>query len=81
MQTQSISNHHGIFEFVRAFKTFSTRHMNEMDNTPGKSRWQTRFHDHIISNEQELNRIRQYIFDNPSKWEKDSLKEPNLSYE
>ena len=27
--------------------------------------WQTRFHDHVIRNDDELNRIRQYIINNP----------------
>ncbi len=67
--TKPNSNNHGIFEFIRAFKTFSTRRMNELDNTAGKSRWQSRFHDHVIRNEQELHRIRQYIMNNPTKWE------------
>src|SRR5450759_2000167 len=47
-QPQSSTTKHGIFEFVRALKTFSSRRMNELDNTAGKSRWQSRFHDHII---------------------------------
>jgi len=33
--------------------------------------WQPRFHDRIIRNEEELNRIRQYIIDNPTKWDWD----------
>ncbi len=33
--------------------------------------WQPRFHDRIIRNNDELNRIRQYIIDNPLKWELD----------
>ncbi|MBF0429715.1 MAG: transposase [Fibrobacteria bacterium] len=33
--------------------------------------WQTRFHDHIIRDEDELNRIRQYIILNPLKWNDD----------
>jgi REP element-mobilizing transposase RayT len=33
--------------------------------------WQSRFHDHIIRNEKELNNIRQYIDNNPAKWEFD----------
>ena len=33
--------------------------------------WQSRFHDRIIRNEDELNRIRQYIIDNPLKWDLD----------
>lgn len=30
--------------------------------------WQPRFHDRIIRNDAELNRIRKYIDDNPKKW-------------
>jgi len=33
--------------------------------------WQPRFHDHIIRNEDDLNRIRQYIIDNPKNWNSD----------
>jgi hypothetical protein len=33
--------------------------------------WQSRFHDRIIRNEKELNNIRQYIDNNPAKWEFD----------
>lgn len=36
--------------------------------------WQSRFHDHIIRNDQEFQRIRNYIINNPIKWETDSLK-------
>ncbi|BAZ44499.1 hypothetical protein NIES4102_15090 [Chondrocystis sp. NIES-4102] len=34
-------------------------------------RWQPRFHDHIIRDEKSLSRIRQYIVNNPAKWELD----------
>lgn len=40
--------------------------------------WQSRFHDRIIRNENELNRIRQYIIDNPLKWELDRNNLENL---
>ena len=33
--------------------------------------WQERFWDEIIRNERTLNKIRQYIVDNPMKWEQD----------
>jgi len=73
VSTDSKSKMHGIFEFVRALKTFSSRRMNNLENTAGKQRWQTRFHDHIIRDEQELIRIQQYIHNNPSSWDNDSL--------
>ena len=65
---------HGIFEFVRALKTFSSRRMNELDKTPGKPRWQPQFHDRIIRNAREFYRKQRYILNNPSNWNKDSLK-------
>jgi len=62
---------HGLFEFVRALKTFSSRRINELRNSPGMPVWQPRFHDRIIRNENELNRIREYIVNNPHNWVKD----------
>ena len=35
--------------------------------------WQPRFHDHIIRNQDELNRIAEYIQNNPAKWALDQL--------
>ncbi|NJO68999.1 MAG: hypothetical protein HC830_06660 [Bacteroidetes bacterium] len=32
--------------------------------------WQPRFHDHIIRNDQEFQRIRNYIINNPKNWER-----------
>jgi len=33
--------------------------------------WQRSFHDRIIRNEKELNKIRQYICNNPIQWDTD----------
>jgi len=33
--------------------------------------WQTSYHDHIIRNEEEYQKIWKYIDENPSKWEED----------
>ena len=35
--------------------------------------WQSRYHDHVIRDEFELNRIRKYIRENPQNWEDDDL--------
>ncbi len=40
--------------------------------------WQARFYDHIVRDEESLDRIRQYIADNPLKWESDSDTPENL---
>ncbi len=39
---------------------------------PGKL-WQRNYWEHIVRNENELNRIQQYIINNPAQWESDRL--------
>lgn len=39
-------------------------------NARGKF-WQSNYYEHVIRDEEELNRIRNYIVDNPLKWETD----------
>lgn len=36
--------------------------------------WQSRFHDRIIRNEDQLTRVRYYIVNNPRNWDNDNLK-------
>ena len=67
----SSAKRHGLFEMVRALKTFSARRINELRNTPGQPVWQSRFHDHIVRNDAALQRIRQYIANNPQTWDND----------
>ena len=37
--------------------------------------WQANYHDHIIRDDSEFQRIKNYIDYNPAKWEDDSLKQ------
>ncbi len=39
--------------------------------------WQSRFHDHIIRNNMEFERIANYINNNPANWMKDKFKDPD----
>jgi REP element-mobilizing transposase RayT len=59
---------HGIPELVRALKTFSARSINELRGTPGKVVWQRNYYEHIVRDERALERIREYILDNPRRW-------------
>ena len=59
---------HSLFEIMRAFKSFSARRINEKRQTSGLPVWQSRFHDHIIRNDDSLAQIRQYIIENPKVW-------------
>ena len=67
----SDSNRHGVPEIVRAFKTFSARRINEMRASAGTPVWQRGFYDHVIRGENELDRVRTYIMDNPRRWPED----------
>jgi putative transposase len=62
---------YGLPEIVRQFKTFSARRINELRGTPGTPVWQRNYYEHIIRNEFSLNRIRQYIAENPARWDAD----------
>ena len=62
---------HGLPEILRAFKTFSSRGVNDVRNTPGVPVWQRNYYDHIIRNDKELDHIREYITTNPLTWDKD----------
>ena len=62
-----------ISSFVAGFKSAATKQINEFRNTPRTPVWQTRFHDHIIRNEIEYQKICNYIENNPGNWNEDQL--------
>lgn len=56
---------------VGSFKSAAARRINQLRGTPGAPVWQRNYHDRIIRNANEHERIAQYIFDNPSNWAND----------
>ena len=64
---------------VRLFKSTATKQINEIRNTPGFPVWQRNYYEHIIRNEDELNRIREYIINNPLQWPEDENNPANIS--
>jgi len=62
---------HGLSEIVRALKTFSARRINASRSTSGTPLWQRGYYEHIIRTEESLNRIREYVVNNPIQWEYD----------
>jgi REP element-mobilizing transposase RayT len=56
---------------VGAFKTVSTKHINQIRGTPGAKVWQRNYYEHIIRNENELEEVRKYIRYNPMNWKED----------
>ncbi len=62
-----------ISSFMAGVKSIITKRINKMRNTPGACVLQYRFHDHVIRDDHELYRIRQYIKNNPLNWNNDKL--------
>jgi putative transposase len=62
---------HGLPEVVRGFKTFSARRINEYRDTTGSPFWQRNYYEHIIDGDDQMDRIREYINNNPYAWETD----------
>jgi REP element-mobilizing transposase RayT len=71
IQHRNSFKHHGLPEIIRAFKTFSARRINQARNTPGIPVWQRNYYEHVIRNEEDLNKVREYISTNPAGWDKD----------
>ena len=52
-------------------KSYSARRINKIRKSSGTSMRQSCFYDHIIRDEDDLLMIREYIQNNPAKWEED----------
>ena len=72
---------HQLWDIVRRYKTFTTRQYitgvrhHGWATFPGRL-WQSRFWDHVIRDEDDRLRIREYIQNNPAKWLEDTLYVP-----
>ena len=63
---------------VQNLKAVSTRKINTFRNTAGCPVWQRNYYERVIRNEHELSRTREYIINNPMKWELDREKPGKL---
>ena len=58
---------------VGSYKSATTKRIKRLGDTSETLVWQGRYYDHIIRNEQSLNKIREYILYNPARWPEDTL--------
>ena len=56
---------------VRGFKGAVTKRINQLCGAPGSPVWQRNYYERIIRNQNEFDRIRRYIINNPANWNKD----------
>ncbi|MDO8519330.1 MAG: transposase [Deltaproteobacteria bacterium] len=52
-------------------KMNTSKHINNWRKTPGLPVWQRNYYEHIIRDERDLVKIREYIANNPLKWDED----------
>jgi putative transposase len=53
---------------IGAFKTVSTKRVNDFRSTPDAKLWQRNYYEHVVRDDRALQRIREYIANNPSYW-------------
>jgi REP element-mobilizing transposase RayT len=73
--TNQIKNKFGpqsknLASIIRGFKIGVTKNARKINSDFA---WQTRFHDHIIRNDESYKSISEYIINNPSKWDDDKF--------
>jgi putative transposase len=64
---------------VRALKSRAAKRINRLRRSPNAPVWQRNNYEHVIRNDDDLARIRQYILDNPAKWAEDAENPANWS--
>lgn len=45
--------------------------INEHRGTPGEPLWQRNYYEHVVRHDESLDKIRQYILNNPIRWSTD----------
>jgi putative transposase len=60
---------------IRSYKSSVTQRVAWMAGRTDRPLWQRNYYEHVIRNEADLNRIRQYILENPLRW---AMDEENL---
>lgn len=57
--------------FIAGFKSATTKRINTLRHTPTHPVWQRNYYEHVIRNDPDLAVIRDYIADNPARWDND----------
>ena len=66
-------------KIIGYFKMNTAKRANQIRSMPGAPFWQRDYYEHVIRDEADLRRIRDYIASNPLKWELDQIHPDNPS--
>lgn len=67
---------HSLGAIIGQFKSICTKRIRKSGYS--QFSWQSNFYEHIIRDEASLEKIRQYIVDNPAKWDEDENNPKNV---
>lgn len=62
-----------IFKIMGKMKMLTSKHINILNDNPGRKNWQRDYHDHVIRNDHAYRKIVNYIKNNPRKWSEDAF--------
>ena len=62
---------HSLGAVVGSFKSAVTKRINVHRNAPGVPVWHRNYYEHIIRDDAEMHRVREYIAGNPARWLED----------
>jgi REP element-mobilizing transposase RayT len=63
---------------IGQFRSIATKRIRSTCRLPDLIVWQRNYYDHVIRNERDLDRIRQYIVNNPARWADDENHPTNI---
>ena len=58
-------------KIIGYIKMNSAKLINQSRNTPGTRVWQRNYYEHVIRNEADMTEVREYILNNPTRWDED----------
>ena len=67
-------------KLIGRFKMQTAKAINALRGTPGVTVWQRNYWEHIIRDESEWMILREYILNNPAKWEQDRLNDQGMDF-
>ena len=71
-ERESLETRSGVSEIIRGFKSFAAIEVNRYREMVGAPVWQRNYHERIIRNEKDYQRIAEYLAANPAKWADDT---------
>ena len=68
LEIRPVAKMYALGTMIQGFKSHTAKEINRLRAEPGAPVWQHNYHDRVVRDDGELERIREYIRNNPSRW-------------